>query len=169
MDNMPKENENFRIARELSQKYEFYLLALVFTVLAFSVQTAEMLDRYYQYCFEIIAWVLFLISGLVGLSRIEWLPVAYKHYGSSEIEENNLKHVNQGNVVDENGEDWIAQDLVKAKRELENNILERKQKLEVLEKATIVKFGWHKWCFLLGLLSLIISRAIFHLIKIGVI
>jgi hypothetical protein len=173
MSNSNPENNNITIARNLSEKYEFYLLALVFTVLAFTVQTADMVNRYYQYCFEIGAWVLFAVSGLVGLSRLEWLPIAYKQCGLSQEEKDNIsKFVHGlagGNLVNKDGEEWQEADMARAKNDLELQNKAREKKIETLEKISIIKFYVHKWSFLLGLVILIVSRAISHLVKVGVI
>lgn len=168
MNKSTPEDGNLKIAIELSQKYEFYFLALVFTVLALSVQTAEMINKYYQYLYEIGAWVLFAISGLAGLSRLEWLPIAYKHYSASATEKNNLSHVKSGNIMDENGETWSSESLTKAQIDLEQNLKKREVRIGQLERSSIIKYKCHKWCFIFGILSLIISRTIFQLIKIGV-
>lgn len=168
MNKSTPEDGNLKIAIELSQKYDFYFLALVFTVLALSVQTAEVINEYYQYFYEIGAWTLFSISGLAGLSRLEWLPNAYIHYSSSEIEKNNLKAVKNGNIMNEKGETWPSESLSKAENNLERQIKKREKEIGRIERSSLIKYRWHKWCFILGIFSLIISRAIFQLIKIGV-
>jgi len=161
------ENPNITIAREISQKFEFYFIALVFTVLALSIQTSSFTKIYFQYLFEIFAWCCFLISGLAGLSRLEWLPIAYRHHGSQDIEKNNLSAVNEGihgrPILDSTGGEWTDEQLQKSKRELEEQIAKRNKKIEMLEMTSIFKYKIHKWSFVIGLISLIVSRTIINL------
>ena|ERR1017187_3553235 len=61
---------------QLQEKFELYLLGLIFTVLALAVQTAKFdnINIIAAY-FELVSWVALLISGLVGLWRMELIPV----------------------------------------------------------------------------------------------
>jgi len=167
MKNQNNENENITIARELSHKFEFYFIALVFTILGLSIQTSSFIKDYFQYIFEIFAWVSFLISGLAGLSRLEWIPFAYCHYGSLQTEKNNLKVIKEGinriSIINESGQKWTEKQLQKAKGDLETQILKRDKEIEKVDKHTLIKYQLHKWSFILGLISLIISRAIINL------
>ena len=114
MDNVNTENENKAIARNLSHKFEYYLIALVFTILGLSIQTASFSGEYFQYILEFSAWFLLLISGLFGLWRLEYVPVAYREYGQQEIEERSLDAMNQGlqgrSIEKMNGEEWLPEE-----------------------------------------------------------
>ncbi len=164
MPNDNQENENYSIARNISHRYQFYFIALVFTVLAFSIQTAGMVDKYGQAWFEISSWVLLMISGIAGLSRLKWMPIAFKYHGALQEEEQTLSAVKQGTlVVDKHDEEWSDE----AKNELEKNILKRKNILEDLERSMSRKYTIHEAAFIVGMMSLIVSRAILHLCRIG--
>jgi len=63
-------DKNQEISIQTQQKFEFYFLALVFTVLGLSIQTSVFSSKL-QSAIEIAAWAFFLISGLAGLSRME--------------------------------------------------------------------------------------------------
>jgi len=71
-------NPNLEIAQKLQERFEFYLIALAFTILGLSIQTASFSRNPVPDMLELSAWCSLLISGLVGLSRLEWIPVAYK-------------------------------------------------------------------------------------------
>ena len=170
MNNKNQENPNITIARELSQKFEFYFIALVFTILGLSVQTASIIKDYYQYVFEILAWCLLLVSGLSGLSRLEWLSIAYRHYGSAEVEKNNLNAMNQGlggrTIINEEEREWTNEELHQAKLRLEQQKIKREIESNKVDRRTVIKYRIHKWAFVIGAISLVISRVILNLKKI---
>jgi hypothetical protein len=62
---------------ELQLKFKFYLLALTFTLLAGSVQTADLGKSLWSDVPELFAWTLLLISGLSGLKHLEISPNIY--------------------------------------------------------------------------------------------
>ena len=57
------------------EKYEFYFLGLTFTLLAASIQTVNF-GEYSKVnsLIEIMGWFAFGLSGVVGLSKMEYLP-----------------------------------------------------------------------------------------------
>jgi len=67
-------------AREVHTKFEFYFVALTFTMLAFAIQTGEFHgSRYSFYDFlEGTAWVALTAAGLLGLWRLEYFPPMYR-------------------------------------------------------------------------------------------
>ena len=166
---MSNENPNITISRELSQKFELYFIALVFTILGLSIQTSSITNHWYQYVFEILSWFFLLVSGLFGLSRLEWMPVAYRQYGASDIEKNNLNKLNQGlagrMMIDENGKKFTEDELLKLKQELSDQIVKRGNEIEKVDKKTGIAYQIHKWAFVAGIISLFISRSILVITK----
>ena len=67
-----KEHE---IAHQSQEKFQFYAVALVFTILGLSIQTATFDGHVAARICEILSWLLLLASGLSGLSHLEWNPV----------------------------------------------------------------------------------------------
>lgn len=68
----PSERE---IAQQSQEKFEFYLIGLVFTLLVLSIQTAKFGQSNLSNFFELSGWVSLAVSGLFGLSRLEYIPV----------------------------------------------------------------------------------------------
>ena len=168
-ENLNQENENFRISREMEQKYEFYFIALVFTILGLSIQTAIFTNYIHQYIVEIAGWACLALSGLAGLSRLEWEPVVYRQYGSIDKEKRGLSIFNQGLkgriIMKEDQEEWSIEELKNAKGNLEIHIAKREEIIKKLENSTIVKYKIHKWCFVIGVICIIYSRAFVGLSK----
>jgi hypothetical protein len=65
-------------SRELQEKFELYLLALIFTILGLAIQTAKLGANRVVDVLEVLGWLSLVVSGLIGLSRLEWVPVAPK-------------------------------------------------------------------------------------------
>jgi hypothetical protein len=170
MDNLNAENTNFQISRQVSEKFEFYFIALVFTVLGLTIQTSYFSKNYYQVFFEFSAWVSLLLSGLAGLSRLEWVPVAYIHYGKVGDTKKELNMINEGlqgrTILKSLGEEWSRDDLAKEKIKLEEHIDKHNKKAKTINKRCQVKYTIHKWGFVIGVISVGISRGIIGITKI---
>jgi hypothetical protein len=64
-----------RIAHETKEKFELYLLSLVFTLLALAIQSASFGHSLIKDALELLAWLSLLISGICGLRHLQWNPV----------------------------------------------------------------------------------------------
>jgi len=160
------EEPNIAIARDVQLKFDFYMLALVFTILGLSMQTATTTRTYGQCYLEFSAWIALSISALSGLMRIEWMPVLYKHHGYKNTEEKYLGILKKGlrgidPVVNEEGDAWSAQKLIDAVDKSENHINKRDKIIERIEKRHNRKALFHKWGFYIGLACLLISRMLY--------
>jgi len=151
---------NEEIAIQIKQKFEFYFLALVFTVLGLSIQTSLFSSKL-QSAFEIIAWIFFLISGLTGLSRMEWMPVAYKSYSELTYEKSFAKQAKGGgSVADKSGKLLSNEKVAEYIQHIERRVGERAEIIDKIEMWIKVKYFLHKWMFVAGLVFLVVSRAI---------
>lgn len=150
------DNQNSRHGREVQEKFDFYLLALVFTVLGLSIQTATFTTINYK--FEIAAWLLFLISGILGLLRLEAVPNAYGTAANlinvKQLIENNLSLL-------KNGQTYTKAEM-HASYEILGEILETQQR-----KLGMI-YAIHKWTFIGAICCLILSRILLKLEFLGV-
>lgn len=172
MENQNKVNPNIEIAIQTQQKFDFYFLALVFTILGLTVQTSTITGKF-QCFFEIASWVLLLASGLAGLSRLAWRPVFYQREGALQKNKETISALDEGQFSDKiiikpSGEQWSREELIEEKSKLEHYISELKD----ANKKTIKQLKWkyliHKWCFVIGICLLLISRMIVALNKLCV-
>ncbi|MBU9546827.1 hypothetical protein LGM48_28845 [Burkholderia multivorans] len=65
---------DFEHSRELQEKFELYLLALIFTILGLAIQIAKFGIYRTADVSQILGWVSLTISGVCGLWRMERIP-----------------------------------------------------------------------------------------------
>jgi hypothetical protein len=134
---------------EIKEKFEFYLLALVFTVLALAVQTSKFQERWYIDVFEIIGWVFLLISGITGLLRLERVPIAYFLSADIKNEEQEIEQLGQ---FPANTEFWTEK--------LSEKYNKNTQQLKNVSKDIKSLYGLHKWLFVAGIVSIALARVL---------
>ena len=66
------ESHDLKASQEVHFKFEFYLVALTFTIAALAIQTGEFRGYVSMDTFEGTAWITLVISGLIGLWRLEY-------------------------------------------------------------------------------------------------
>ncbi len=157
-------NPNTEISQRLQERFEFYVIALAFTILGLSIQTASFGDSVIPNLFELLGWLFLFVSGLVGLSRLEWVPVAYNVYAEIENLQAEVARLRQAQQIghdevpvidDERGVVPIGEAI----QAQEDAVTKLKPKAERIERWTLIKYQIHKWALVLGLLFLLLSRA----------
>jgi hypothetical protein len=63
-----------RYSLRIQHRFDFYIVALTFTLLGLSVQTARFCSSRWSNGLELVGWLAFLGSALVGLWRLEKIP-----------------------------------------------------------------------------------------------
>jgi len=121
-----------QVGTKFQSKVEFYFLGLTFTILALSIQTAELDSNLISTMIELISWISMLLAGLIGLSRIFWIPTLYN---IEDIKEN---QVNPSSEVHSEAE---------------------KQVRRIASKVD-GRLPYQRGAFLLGIMLLLIARAI---------
>ena len=155
--------QDFEIAQKQQEKFEFYLISLVFTLLALSIQTSEFGKSNVADVFELLGWLLLLISGVFGLWRLEYLPVervkgAHKEgYEDKVIEMEGLiqSGVQEVHVLENNAPQAIAD----RRNEYQTAVDVLGPIIAKLEKSNLIKYTVHRYSFVVGLCALVISRS----------
>lgn len=147
-------------ARSLQEKFELYLLALVFTILGLAIQTAKLGAAPLPDLLEFSGWVVLLFSGLVGLWRMEWIPPLYKsHTAEAQI----TKELADMREAHENGQELVQFEdgtvpIAEAIQTREAGLAKAKKQVRERERAMHIKYSFHKWLMVLGFVLLIAAR-----------
>ena len=104
------------------------------------------------------------MSGLVGLSRLEWIPVAYKYHVEIESYQADAARLREAQqmgqqevpVVDDERGNVPIEEAIEAQ---DNTITRLTPKKENIEKWILRKYQVHKWSFVIGLLFILLSRS----------
>ena len=151
------------IAQQSQEKFEFYLVSLVFTLLALSIQTAEFGSSRFADAFEILGWLTLSISGIAGLSRLEYIPlirgkVAIKddfEQNINQIKELKLRGAKKVYVLETNSEITLDERL----KEYEKGLSVIDPIIITLEEKGLFKYKLHRAAFVFGLSFLVVARA----------
>lgn len=88
-------DKNLEYAREAQDKFDYYFIALIFSILGLSIQTAKFTDALWSNVTEWLGWVCLLIAGLSGLFRIEWTHPQFKLAAKKNTLEREEDRLNQ--------------------------------------------------------------------------
>jgi hypothetical protein len=153
---------NLEIAQRMKENFGFYITALTFTILGLATQTAEFGLSSFTDIAELLAWLSLFISGLVGLSRLEMLPVAYEARFYSKGLKNELEnykdHKSQGvSEVTDGASTHPIDEVIENRRTLQTKA---QNTMEKIERSTPVKYRIQKWSFIIGISLMLLSRAV---------
>lgn len=133
-------SENWKIASNYQEKTHFFILSLIFTTLAFSIQTAKFSGSLESQLCELLAWLYLLVSGFCELSVL----ICYPRYLNLSAMKSDL--IDRKDIKEENGE------IIRIQLENINNLIDGVKK--VIKKNSII----HLWFGSLGFVSLVIAR-----------
>lgn len=139
-------SSDIQSAQDVHHRLEFYLVAVAFTVAAFAIQTGEFSGKMIGDAAEAASWFLLTTSGLLGLWRLEYIPVMYRV--------NDFMYRKNGAICDYSAHPEHADSVALLKKQIE----EVQPKLELMENRNSRKYFWQKLCFVFGLISLLIAR-----------
>ena len=152
---------NAQIAADFQSKFEFYFIGLIFTLLGLAIQTSKTTVVQSVAICETLSWIALLISGLIGIKRIIFIPVVMHGFAAinranSEIDQieanrHTTTHVEMPGV----GVRLTHDDAIKVKED-------GAKKVDALNKKTNQKivglFKIQYWLFITALILLIYSR-----------
>jgi hypothetical protein len=151
------------IAQQTQEKFQFYFLALAFTLLGAAVQTSNFNRSTTENVFELIGWLGFLSAGLFGLWKMEWeSPIRVQMAKRDEIQSaiTDLKTKMLGGLT----EVLIVttgrmQPVDERMKNHDDAVAILSAQLDKLEKWDTFKYLTAKYGFLVGLVALMGSRS----------
>lgn len=154
-------DKNLEIAQRMKEQFGFYITALTFTILGLATETAEFGTSTISDVTELSSWLLLFISGLVGLSRLELLPVAYEARFHAKGLNNELlnfqdQKANGSKEVRDCSGTYPIDVAIENRRTLQ---AKAQESMEAVEKSTPRKYRIQKWLFIAGISLVLFSRA----------
>jgi hypothetical protein len=154
--------ENIAIGQRIQEKFDLYILGLIFTTLALSIQTAKFAGPATADVAELVSWLLFLVAGLAGLSRLEYVPEIYRLAGLLALQNDKASGADvaksQGArefTVAGTGTTIPVDDYTRRAREDASRL---EAVLKPHHRMTRTKYRAMKAAFILGLVTLIFAR-----------
>lgn len=155
--------ENLAIGQRIQEKFDLYLLGLIFTTLALSIQTAKFGISTFASITEILSWALLLIAGLVGLWRLEFIPEMYR---LTSLQHEQIEKAMAGEAARFKGEEQFyigeSRKTVTVEsyiRDAREGVTKVEKALEPIERTNRWKYRVMRATFVLGLVTLMIGRA----------
>jgi len=160
----PASPSNSIIAQRTQEKFDAFLLGLIFTILGLSIQTAKFGVSPVADTSEVLSWVLFLVAGLAGLSRFEWTSEIYRLYGVQD-EKEQLKRAAQRAQLEGKTDLYVMplEKTVSASQyiaEAKDSVTKVGDAIKPLMKRSFIKYRVMKFTFVAGLVALMFARAL---------
>lgn len=147
------EESNIKAAQDVHHQFEFYLVAVVFTTAAFAIQTGRFSGFVIGDAAETLSWILLVASGILGLLRLEYIPVAYRVYHYIQVREQSIRQ----HEDDDDQRDAIAA--------LKEQVAETEPKLKEIEGKNRSRYVWQKRLLVVGFGMLLVARVISQVIE----
>ncbi len=146
------------------EKYEFYFIGLTFTLLGASIQTADFADySNVNSLIELMGWLALGLSGVVGLSKIEYLPSLITIRNEKELNKGYVSELQRARAlgtqsvrVAQTGEALEIDQVIST---VEGNVSTWNNRLEQFGKWHEIKHIVQKYAFLSALFLVACSRA----------
>lgn len=137
------EDPNYKHAREAQTKFDHYFPVLAFTLLGLAVQTAKW-GHPVATTFELEAWGLMLLAGVLSLWRLEAAPVMYIRQAKIHEEQDRLRAARIHAPLDADGRPLQA--LV--------------DDADRVQRGTVFLYRVQRTALIIGLVVLMAARAV---------
>jgi K+ transporter len=153
------------IAQQTQEKFQFYALSLVFTLLALSVQTANFDESKTTTVLELVGWAALVLCAIAFLSKMEWESSNRMQMAKIDEIERNLGHFiqaqagGQQSVTTQSGAVLPIATLIANHQDALNKARKHFQKLE---RRDVAKYLLSRVAFITGLVAIILARSLQH-------
>ena len=154
---------NFSVAQKLQGQFRFYVVSLIFTLLAASVQTAKLNQSNFETIIELAAWLALLLSGLAALWYIEWEPIIRERLAHRSNYSQHLSDAKrlrlQGVTTIHVLEDGQGQPIDTRIANLQESIARLTENIDRVQSKNYAKYGFARATFIIGIVLLLVARA----------
>ncbi|WP_155987090.1 hypothetical protein [Thioalkalivibrio sp. ALE16] len=155
-------------SQSVMEKFEFYFLALIFTLLGASVQTANFTSSpNVSIWMELVGWALLASSGIAGLSKVQWISSML--YTKSR-KENYVQISRDLRVAQQKGSPYVidaesqkSMPIQEVIAKVDENAGRFDVVLDRLGRKHEIKHYVEWWCFVAGLLAVGVARGLSEL------
>ncbi|MFA5668804.1 MAG: hypothetical protein WC967_06145 [Balneolaceae bacterium] len=155
-------------SQRIQEKYDFYFLALTFTIVGFAVQTQPNDAIIIARIAELMSWCLFIISGICGMFRIEQKYQMYFIDYSRHIKGEEIRLYKIAIIKGVSEIEYLQAPPKKSTLPVNEKVIAGLQQQmsdfnSLIEKDNLYSkalFYTQKYLFIGGLLSIMISRGI---------
>lgn len=152
------------IAQKTQEKFEFYIISLVFTLLALSIQTAKFGDSVIADMLELSGWMMLLVSGIAGLWRMEFIPVQRVKMAQRNDLEKKIYELKEYQIKGSKAVYVLQTDSMQSLEERKNNyqngINALDPLIEKLERHNMFKYYTHRYSLVIGVMLLVAARGL---------
>ncbi len=151
------------LAHHTQEKFHFYVLGLIFTLLAASVQTAEFGSSHVATALELLGWVSLLISGIALMWRVEWdspIRMLMQKISEAEREEAQLIQLQLRGVPQVQTTSGAMIDVATRLAEIGPKLISAKERMARLDRLENWKYLTARSAFLTGLVALVVARGL---------
>lgn len=153
---------NLAVAQQVQSRNHFYLLGLVFTVLALAVETANSKGPLAASVAELLGWLLLLTSGVLGIFRFESVPRLYQLFDAQQKLTTERSRLAQAvaagfDVVydEQRAREGPISDYASS---VEKDVELARRTVKELNASLNKRYIMHRWLFLAGVACLMVSR-----------
>jgi hypothetical protein len=155
--------KNIEVAQRIQEKFDFFLVALPFAVLALAVQTTLGAPTRIGVICELLGRGALLISGFAGLYRLEAFPRLYQVSAHKFSNEETLSTIRRAQSTGRGNfrasETGAPLDVEKRIADLATNIDGFSEVEKRMLASTARSYYVHKWCLVAGFIFLTVSRS----------
>lgn len=149
-------------AERLQMQFRYYFVALVFTLLGASIQTAKFGTSSVQTISELAGWALFAVSGLVALSYLEWEPLIREQLAHRDAYSDQLNQVKIAKLQGVSEFQVLSSGKTQSLDERITNLQESVGKLSNAAERRLsiadIKYEIWRWSFVCALVAILVSR-----------
>ncbi len=156
---------------EQQAKFDFYMVALTFTILGLAIQTGATSVLAAALVFELMAWSLLLISGVAGVSRLASQPHVFQVMGVQAKLEDQVSALEKG-ILEGRSDVYLAEErstkpAIQVSDGKRKDLAQVRSRADELVAGASIRYKIHHLCFAAGLFSLAIARGYAPLLAIA--